>query len=111
MAVLTAALSSAISIRIGTKNFLPQGIQTMARRWEVGCLAICVIPNTVNQGSRLPLNTQEAVSHGHFTVGTVCPCGYLPRCWGNGSQYRISCIPSYLAVNTLKRVRTLSPSR
>src|ERR1700730_182160 len=82
MAVLTAALSSAISIRIGTKNFLPQGIQTMARRREVGCLAICVIPNTVNQGSRLPLNRQEAVSHRHFTVGTVLPVWLLAEVLG-----------------------------
>ena len=54
----------------------------MARRWEVGCLAICVIPNTVNQGSRLPLNRQEAVSHRHFTVGTVLPMWLLAAVLG-----------------------------
>src|SRR3984893_4544873 len=54
----------------------------MARRWEVGCLAICVIPNTVNQGSRLPLNRQEAVSHRHFTVGTVFPMWLLAAVLG-----------------------------
>jgi hypothetical protein len=54
----------------------------MARRWEVGCLAICVIPNTVNQGSRLPLNRQEAVSHRHFTVGTVLPMWLLAEVSG-----------------------------
>src|SRR3984893_3229287 len=108
MAVLTAALSSAISIRIGTKNFLPQGIQTMARRWEVGCLAICVIPNTVNQGSRLPLNRQDAVSHRHFTVGTVLPMWLLAAVLGKWVAiqdflYSIVCGSKY--------IKTRAPTR
>jgi hypothetical protein len=84
----------------------------MARRWEVGCFAICVIPNTVNQGSRRPLNRQEAVSHRHFTVGTVLPMGLPAEVvwkWVAIQDFLYSIVS--LAVNTLKRVRTLSPSR